>query len=264
MTNRVLNWRPALPDHRDFNFKSVFKIGPPLPAAVTLELLCPPIVDQQQEGSCTANAGGSGAFDFLQMLEIREKLLPSEAPQEFVPSQFQPCSRNFIYYCERDANGTTGEDSGASIRDVCKVLTGLGAPPERMCPYGVATMYEQPLHQAYVEAARHRVKRYFALDGLDDLRHCLADGFPFLAGLSIYDSFLGSAVASTGIVPLPGINESLQGGHALCFVGYDDTTRMFRGRNSWGTSWGQAGYFEIPYDYLDNSGLASEFFTLRN
>lgn len=37
------------------------------------------------------------------------------------------------------------------------------------------------------------------------------------------------------------------GGHAVLLVGYDE--RGFLAKNSWGTSWGDGGYFRISYDY---------------
>lgn len=41
--------------------------------------------------------------------------------------------------------------------------------------------------------------------------------------------------------------DSDYGGHAVLLVGYDD--RGFLAKNSWGTSWGDGGYFRITYDY---------------
>ena len=53
------------------------------------------------------------------------------------------------------------------------------------------------------------------------------------------------------------------GGHAVLATGYDDSQQRFLVRNSWGTGWGKDGYFTIPYAYLTNSSLASDFWTLR-
>jgi len=46
-------------------------------------------------------------------------------------------------------------------------------------------------------------------------------------------------------------------------VGYDDASQRFLVRNSWGSGWGQAGYFTLPYAYLTTRGLASDFWTLQ-
>ncbi len=53
------------------------------------------------------------------------------------------------------------------------------------------------------------------------------------------------------------------GGHAVVGVGYDDATKRFWVRNSWGASWGQQGYFTMPYDYLSARNLSTDFWTIR-
>jgi C1A family cysteine protease len=57
--------------------------------------------------------------------------------------------------------------------------------------------------------------------------------------------------------------EEVIGGHAVCCVGYDQTRRAFLVRNSWGPSWGMAGYFWMPFDYLTNPSLASDRWVIR-
>jgi C1A family cysteine protease len=46
-------------------------------------------------------------------------------------------------------------------------------------------------------------------------------------------------------------------------VGYDDTQQKFICRNSWGSGWGQKGYFTMPYAYLTQRSLASDFWMAR-
>ncbi len=40
-------------------------------------------------------------------------------------------------------------------------------------------------------------------------------------------------------------------------------SQWFVVRNSWGTTWGMAGYFTLPYAYLNQRGLSSDFWTIR-
>ena len=82
-------------------------------------------------------------------------------------------------------------------------------------------------------------------------------------GISVYTSFMSDEVARTGIVPMPGPDESMEGGHAILGVGYDDSKKALIVRNSWGTEWGLQGYFYLPYDYITISDLASDFWTIR-
>jgi C1A family cysteine protease len=62
---------------------------------------------------------------------------------------------------------------------------------------------------------------------------------------------------------MPTPDESVLGGHAVVAVGYDDSTQRFLVRNSWGSGWGQEGYFTMPYGYLTDAGLSADFWTLR-
>jgi len=95
------------------------------------------------------------------------------------------------------------------------------------------------------------------------MKGCLASGFPFVFGFTVYDSFESQDVAKTGVVPMPASGESVLGGHAVLAVGYDDGQQRFIVRNSWGTGWGMHGYFTMPYAYLTDRGLASDFWTIR-
>jgi C1A family cysteine protease len=93
---------------------------------------------------------------------------------------------------------------------------------------------------------------------------CLADGFPFVFGFTVYDSFEGAQVAQTGVVPMPQPGENVVGGHCVVAVGYDSVKRVFIIRNSWGTKWGMKGYCTMPYEYLVSPQLASDFWTVRS
>jgi C1A family cysteine protease len=224
--------------------------GPPLPASVDLRPTCPPIVDQGNLGSCTANAL-AGALGFL---EVKDDLAP------------KPFSRLYIYYDERVIEGTVGTDAGAEIRDGIKTLAQgqQGACYETTWPYDIGKFTVEPPPQAYAEGEAHEILVYERLDNtqIAQLKDCLASGFPFVFGFTVYASFESQTVAQTGVVPMPGLVDFPVGGHAVVCVGYDDSTQRFLCRNSWGTGWGMQGYFTIPYAYLTNPGLASDFWTI--
>jgi len=95
------------------------------------------------------------------------------------------------------------------------------------------------------------------------MRGCLAAGYPFVFGFTVYESFETQDMAHSGVLQMPQPDEQVLGGHAGLAVGYDDASQRFIVRNSWGTDWGQAGYFTMPYAYLTTRGLASDFWTMR-
>jgi C1A family cysteine protease len=246
---RGYGWIPDIPDQRDFLYAAPMAFLRALPESVDLRDQCRPIYNQGQLGSCTANAIG-GAIEFDQMKE--------SLPQVFVPS------RLFIYYNERVIEDSVRSDSGAMIRDGIKTVAKQGACPEPMWPYLIAKFATKPSASCYTEAAKHTAASYQRLiQSLSQMQGCLASGYPFVFGFTVYESFESSIVARTGHAPMPGTRERVLGGHAVCAVGYEDDKRWFICRNSWGTSWGMRGYFTIPYDYLINSDLAADFWTIR-
>jgi C1A family cysteine protease len=242
-------WIPDLPDQRDRLFAAPVATLQTLPANVDLRPGCPPVYDQGDLGSRTANAIAGG----LEFLPKKEGL-----SQVFTPS------RLFIYYNERAVEGTVDSDSGASLRDGIKSVAAQGAPPESDWPYDPALFAQQPPESAYQAALYSKaLLSYSVPQQINRLRGCLASGYPFAFGFTVYESFEGPEVRQTGVVSLPSFGEAVVGGHAVLAVGYDDASARFLVRNSWGPDWGQGGYFTIPYAYLTEPGLASSFWTLR-
>lgn len=242
-------WIPDLPDQRDHLYAAPVAVLGSLPPKVDLREECPPVYDQGQLGSCTANAiGGAIQFD-----QLKEKLATT-----FVPS------RLFIYYNERVIEGTVNSDSGAQIRDGIKSVAQQGVCPEEMWPYVIANFTEKPPANCYEVAAQHTAVQYSRLvQSLNQLKGCLASGYPFVFGFTVYESFESQQVAQTGVAPMPAPGEQVLGGHAVMAVGYDDDQQRFIVRNSWGTGWGMQGYFTMPYTYLTERSLSSDFWTIR-
>ncbi len=243
-------WNRDLPDGRDFMYGAPPEVVSKLPESVDLRPGCPPVYDQGQLGSCTANAIG-GALEFAQIEE--KKTNP------FTPS------RLFIYYNERVIEHTVDSDSGAQIRDGVKSVHQLGAPPETDWPYDINKFTQKPPEQAFTDAKNYQAIVYQRLTPtLGQLKGCLASGFPFIFGFTVYESFESQEVASTGHLGMPQTNEKQLGGHAVLAVGYEDSSQTFIVRNSWGTDWGIQGYFTMPYPYLLQGTLASDFWTIRS
>jgi C1A family cysteine protease len=249
VTRRAFGTHPDIPDHRDHRFRVPARLKRSLPRAVDLRPLCPPVYDQGKLNSCSAHAIAP-AFWFD---EIKEK-----APESLSPS------RLFIYYNERAQEGLAGKNVPVSLRDGYKSVAKNGVCHERQWPYREDRFAVRPPARCYQAALSHRVIRYLRLRR--ELLHfeaCLAQGYPFTMGISVYESFKTREVARTGIVPMPRRREKHLGGHALLVVGYDRRRRQFLVRNSWGARWGLGGYCLLPYAYLLNPDLAWDFWTAR-
>jgi C1A family cysteine protease len=95
------------------------------------------------------------------------------------------------------------------------------------------------------------------------MKGCLASGYPFVFGFTVYESFESQQVAQSGVLSMPAAGETIVGGHAVLAVGYDDSKNAFIIRNSWGDGWGLAGYFYMPYAYLLDNNLSDDFWTIR-
>jgi C1A family cysteine protease len=248
-SNGWYGWVPDLPDQRDKTYQAPARMVAALPSSVDLRPGCPAVYDQGDLGSCTANAI-AGALQFDQIKQGQVDL--------FAPS------RLFIYYNERAIENTVDEDSGAMIRDGIKSVSNQGAPRETLWPYNIAAFKTKPSKAAYADAAKHRALLYQRVtQTLQQLKGCLASGYPFVFGFSVYESFESNAVAKSGKVPMPTKDEKQLGGHAVLAVGYNDAQKRFIVRNSWGPTWALAGYFTMPYDYLLDANLADDFWTIK-
>jgi len=253
-------WKPDLPDARDLMFTAPKPVTDNLPPSTDLRQGCPAVYDQGQIGSCTANAIAA-AFEF----ELLKQRLT-----DFMPS------RLFIYYNERKIEGSVASDSGAQIRDGVMSVHKQGVCPESEWPYDPTAAgpdgtwppnspaREQPPAKLFTEALKNRAISYHRIvQDSDIMKSCLAQGYPFVAGFTVYESFESPEVAKTGVVPMPKPKEKTVGGHAVLVVGYDDSKSAWLVRNSWGTSWGIEGYFWMPYQYFTDRKLSNDFWTLR-
>lgn len=243
---RAYGWKKQQHDARD-NF---FRVEAPvaLPASFRLVEGMPEVWNQGQTSSCTAHAA-SAAYEY----ELSQQHLP-----DFMPS------RLFLYYNERLAEGTTDQDAGATIRDSVKALAKYGTLPESYWPFTESTR-EAPPANDYQLAIRNIVTSYSAVpQTIQAIKTAIFQRHPVIFGFLVYESFETPEVARTGIQPLPTANEQCLGGHAVLAVGFDDSKQAFLIRNSWGQEWGQSGYFWMPYQYITNPQLASDFWIIES
>jgi C1A family cysteine protease len=265
MAQFALGWTRDLPDFRDFGttddkvIKAFAGSRTPgaassdLPASVDLRRWCSPIENQGNIGSCTAHAGTA-------MLEYYERKGHGSHVE---------ASRLFLYKVTRRLLGWTG-DTGAYLRTTMKAMALFGVPPEDSFPYNTANYEQEPEAYHYALADNFESLVYYRHDAagiapeevLRRVKAFLAAGRPSMFGFTVYN--YGN---DAGEFEFPGDRARSVGGHAVLAVGYDDSRRIgdhvgaLRIRNSWGTSWGEAGYGWLPYEYV-RRGLAVDFWSL--
>ncbi|QJY47470.1 C1 family peptidase [Pseudonocardia broussonetiae] len=217
-----------------------FSAGRPsggLPPKVDLREWMTTVEDQGQTNTCTANAT-AGAYEYLMKRHLGDDAYD--------------VSRMFIYYNARTQSGGEIADEGAVLVDVIEGLRQHGACAEDSWPFELDTVNDEPHADAYTEAESFLVEDVQLVPtDLDEWRGALAEGYPIIFGISLYDSFYKQR--RPGLVPMPTQQESQlerHGGHAMLCVGYSDADEVFIVRNSWGAEWGDQGYCYMPYGYL--------------
>lgn len=258
----VLGLRRDHPDPRDHPYEPP-RARVALPPRVDLRDGMPPVCDQGRINACTAHVMAA-AVSYCCAKHGR-------------PLPFEP-SRLFIYFNERLLQGRIDEDAGATLRDGIRTLRHHGVAPEAVWTYDDspatppggrfapgAKAAQRPPELAYSLAQRFELLGYRRLrPDLVHMRHCLAEGFPFAAGVQVYPSFMSAPHQQATVTPLPGKEETAVGGHAVLVVGYDDEHEWLVCRNSWGPAQADGGYFYLPYAYLQVPDAIGDLWSVRS
>jgi C1A family cysteine protease len=252
LTSMGFGWKKDPLDPRDVVF-GVTHQPHALAASRSLREQMPPVYDQGELGSCTANAIAA-CMQFADSMQYEN---------------VGPLSRLFIYYHERLMEGTVNDDSGAFIRDGLKVVAKVGVPPETEWPYEPSKFAEPPPPPVEHDAGQHRAIRYARVrPGVGaPLRSAIASGHPVVFGFSVPAAF-ETLNAEDPVLHLPRQGEAFIGGHAVVATGWDFTRTRFdvnviEVRNSWSESWGDAGYFYMDAQWFTDQSLTSDFWVIQ-
>lgn len=258
---RGLGRRPDKKDPRDRRYSAARRPSGPIPASVDLSAMLPPCFNQLKTNSCGPT---SASALMCHLTGIRK-----------------PFSRLQIYRDVRAIEGTLNEDCGVECRSLFRVLQVTGAAPESMWPFEPENrLFEEPGDEVYEAAGNHTIDTYSRLDSRLDYLQCLASGYPFILGFTVFESLDSEPVAKSGVLPMPMKGDQELGGHAVLVVGYD--TEFYKNpafldsglrkgqvsglalkiRNSWGPTWGLNGHFWLPAD-LATDEFGADAWTAR-
>ena len=202
--NAWCGWVPDRPDHRDKLYAAITPSPKKLPSKVDLRADCLPVDNQGQLGSCTGNALVAN----LEFFEMKAGIIAGDL------------SYLFNYYNERAMEGTICEDAGAMICDGFKSLVKRGVCTQKLLPYNIGKFTKKPSPAFYEQVTNHQVTSYHRIIGLQQMKQCLEEGYPFVFGFSVYNAFELEQVARNGKLKLPKPSEKQLGGHAVMAVGY--------------------------------------------
>jgi Papain family cysteine protease len=245
---RIGGYCPDKKRRNSNNFSASRFSAAEMPEMIDLRPFMTSVENQYDSNSCTANAM-AGAYEYL------ENRLYGQATD---------VSRLFIYYNARALDGSTHEDEGTYLANCVKVVRKYGACSEEIWPFQLGQIKAKPPKAAYKDGVRFRIEdaASVAVD-LDTMRACLAEGYPFVFGLQLFESFTGSG-GNGGLVAMPDPeNETHNGGHAMLCVGYSDSDQVFVVRNSWGPEWGDGGYCYVPYAYMADPVMTADCWVIR-
>jgi len=220
------------------------------PPSYDLSSQMPPVRSQGGQGSCVAWAAGYYHRTHVEWLERGWDVADPD-------HQFSPA---FIYNL---ING--GVDLGSYFSDAFKCICDLGVTPYSVMPYSSSDYLTWPSEEAFDTGIDYRALQtnYISISsdtGIGNLKQHVANGQTAVIGIYVWDNFY--SISSYGyyycVADKTGSNH---GGHGVTVVGYDDSRSTndgpgaFKIVNSWGSGWGDSGYFWMSYAAIKDSSL---------
>lgn len=205
----------------------------PVPLRIDYTRAMSAVRDQGDEGTCVAFASVVGVKEYFDKKEYRKTIR---------------LSPRYVYDWCKKSDGAP-EEEGTYPRVAMKVLFKYGACFESCWPYQ-AHQKNFPCAEAASQARTYRIKAYARINGLAQMKRSLVINGPFLAGVKVFDSWFTKKALKTGVIAFPGPSDEVRGGHAICIIGYDDSQKIFKFKNSWSSKWGDAGYGYLDYKYI--------------
>lgn len=90
------------------------------------------------------------------------------------------------------------------------------------------------------DKGNYKIDQYAMVGSIPVLKYALLMNGPCIAGLPVRNSLYSDFWNGDGF----------EGGHAIAIIGY--TEEGFIIRNSWGTMYGESGYYILPYEDFNN------------
>lgn len=230
---------PSKNDSRDFHYSQLtYQTRRPTKRKVLLPKIK---VNEQIIGDCVGQTARS--------IKVHQEL-------QNHPAMNYDFSPDFIYAECKKIDGIPNVE-GTHPREAMKVLHKVGACRSGLYPRITQhNVRPQASSEAYESAEFFKIGAYAKVDTIDEMKLCIEDGVPVMAGFLMTDKHV-SKEHEGYIADYQGV---VVGAHAVALDGFDDDMvrtingktykGFFRFINSWGTDWGTDGYGWMAYDYI--------------
>ena len=224
-------------DERDYQLASIMP-EVEIPEKFLIENLSP--VFRQKYGSCTSAASVNGVKE-----QQEQKAL----------------SEYFNYVNSKKISGIYNQQ-GEYIKNALKAICDYGVCEQELFPdvYPASRQWidyvkKEPSTEAYKNAEKYKGKTYWSMDSYQrNFREAL---FVFKTPIVFVMKWYSSYNKCDGVLPLP---DNWVANHAVCAVGYDEEYLIVK--NSFGTGWGEDGYFYIPFKDWEKHTIYSPWILL--
>jgi hypothetical protein len=203
------------------------------------------VKDQGQCGSCWAFAS-TAVFESDSLISLNQPDLNLDLSEQIMLS----CTNPSVDNCE----------NGGYPSDAANFLVNSGTNLESCYPYTATDGYcanacsdyfSHPSSNYYIDSWSVSYPTYYVWGNypaaIQNMKNLLSQG-PVIGTMDVYDDFYSY---TSGVYSCT--SENYVGSHAIEVVGWDDNQQAFHVKNSWGTGWGESGYFWISYDELFGS-----------
>lgn len=231
------------------NVASLAGASASLPSVVDLTPFSPPIGDQGQTSTCVGWSTGYYGKT------ISEAVANHYTQANLAQANYEMSPKDLFLSIADNLKGTDCQ-SGTQITDALDVLVNNGVATMDVVPWdaGITNCSQSQVQTSWnTEAANHKIVYYRTISAtVQGIKEQLAASNPVLMGIKVsneFESYAGGIINSATFPSPVGL-------HAQCIVGYDDSKSAFHVANSWGTSWGENGFYWIDYNVLVNQYIS--------
>ena len=230
-----------------------------LPASYNLKMFTPPIVEQNG-GSCV---GHTVATSLSTTYNVVNKT------SEFGRRQSHRFDPYYVYTAlkqQNDVKCSIGCECGAYLWDGIELAIDFGIKKKFVEPKLECRdiLTSQMLNGLSQKTSHYTIDDYYSLINYDEngkktvweldwIKEAIYFGLPPMVVIGVGSEF--DRVTSSGLYQLPKSKENENGLHAVTLIGWNDSKNggSFLFQNSYGTDWGDNGYFWLTYRDFNNN-----------